>query len=131
VSTLAVISGLVGCLLVLNRWRAPASGGALDEFSTAALRTLLLLAAGLMLSLRPAASAIGRWRASAFLALGVTHGLLLQALVYHPWWGMTGRVTGPPIADSLLLGRSRPRLCSWRRPGRWPGPGAGRRARPS
>ncbi len=103
-STLAVISGLVGGFLVLNRWSAPAASGALDEFTTAALRTLLLLAAGLMLTLRPATTVIGRWRAPAFLALGVAHGLVLQALVLHPWWGMAERVTGPPIADSLLLG---------------------------
>ncbi len=104
VSTLAVISGLVGCFLVLNRWSAPVSGGALDDFTITALRSLLLLAAGLMLALRPAATAIGRWRAPAFLALGAAHGLVLQALVLHPWWGMAERVTGPPIADSLLLG---------------------------
>ncbi|MDP9104152.1 MAG: DUF2339 domain-containing protein, partial [Pseudomonadota bacterium] len=105
VSTLSVLSALLGAFLVVQCWSAPAEGAAgLDAFTAASLRTLLVLAAGVTLTLRGAATPLGRWRAPAFLAIGAAHGLLLEGLVLHPWWGFASPVAGPPIVDTLLLG---------------------------
>ncbi len=106
VSTLAVMSGLLGAFLVLQCWSATrlAMGGSTDAFSIAALRTLLILAAALMLSIRGGVTAIGRARAPAFLALGALHGVGLQVIAWHPWWGEVRLVMGPPVFDTLALG---------------------------
>jgi hypothetical protein len=107
ISTLAVMSALLGAFLVLRLWASPPdpSAAAFGPFVEAALRTLLLLAAGLALAVRGSASPFGRWRAPALLTLGAAHGLVAQGLVLHPWWGAAPRpVLGPPILDALALG---------------------------
>jgi uncharacterized membrane protein len=106
ISTLAVMSGLLGLFLVIQTLGVshPGAPASLDDFSRASIRTLLLLAAGLMLVLRGAATPLGRWRGPVFLAAGAAHGLLLEGLALHPWWGGTFAVVGPPVFDGLMLG---------------------------
>ena len=104
ISTLIVMTALLGAFLVIQTLGAAKGGLGLDDFTRASLRTLLLLAAGLMLSIRGAATPLGRARAPVFLALGALHGLFLQAISLHPWWGLGGAVAGPPVFDSLMLG---------------------------
>jgi uncharacterized membrane protein len=106
ISTLAVMTGLLGAFLALQAWAAPKLGAPawLDSFTLASLRTLLILAAGLMLSIRGAATPLGRIRAPVLLAVGAVHGFILQAIWFHPWWGVGGPVAGPPLADSLMPG---------------------------
>jgi uncharacterized membrane protein len=112
ISTSAVLSGLLGVFLVLQTLGASSSGGSglIDGFTEASLRTVLLLAAGLLLSIRGASTTLGRLRGPVLLGLGALHGLLLQALSLHPWWGDGGPVIGPPVFDSLMLGLLAPAL---------------------
>jgi uncharacterized membrane protein len=113
VSTAALLSALLGAFLVIQIWGRPQGDGptTLDPFAQASLRTLLLLAAGLVLALRGAATRFGRLRAPALLTLGTAHGLILQGLVLNPWWGpFDAPVTGPPGIDGLLLGLLAPAL---------------------
>lgn len=110
-STMAVITGLLGAFLTIQTLDSAGGRTAmLGDYVQASVRTLLLIAAGLMLALRGAATPLGRYRAPTLLALGVIHGLLLEALFLHPWWGLGGRVMGPPIFDSLFLGLFVPAL---------------------
>jgi len=111
-STLAILSALLGAFLVIQRFAAPAAGGvgSLDAFTAATFRTLLLLAAGMTLTFRGAATRFGLWRGPAFIALGALHGAVLQGLILHPWWGVAAPVWGPPGLDGLLLGFLTPAL---------------------
>jgi hypothetical protein len=110
-STLAVMTGLLGAFLVIQTLGQPKGGGAMmGAFAQASVRTLLLLAAGLMLTLRGAATPIGRFRAPVLLALGAAHGVLLEVLILNPWWGFGGHVAGPPLFDNLFLGLLAPGL---------------------
>lgn len=109
-STLAVLSGLLGAVLVLRAWTM-SHGATMSPFAEASLRTLLLLAAGLALSAAGSERPLGRWRGPVLLGIGLAHGLLLQGLVLHPWWGGAARaVSGPPVVDELLLGLLAPGL---------------------
>ena len=112
-STGAILSGLTGAFLVLRTLSVAVGGhGALlDPFTESSFRTILMLAAGLVLTVGRPSTVLGRVRAPALLAAGALHGLLLQAVLYHPWWGAFGAaVDGPPILDSLLLGLLAPAL---------------------
>ncbi len=109
-STLALLSGLLGAVLVL---RALVARGAapLDAFTEASLRSLLLLAAGLVAGGGgPGGSRLWRWRGPVLLGAGLLHATLLQLLVLHPWWGVGRPVLGPPVLDGLLLGLAAPAL---------------------
>jgi len=110
-STLVVMTGLLTLFLLLQTLHGAAGAAAsLDAFTRASIRTLLFLAAGLMLSIRSAATPLGRARAPALLAIGALHGVLLEVLVLHPWWGWGQPVVGPPVFDTLLLGLLAPAL---------------------
>jgi hypothetical protein len=111
-STSALVSALVTVFLVLRYLATARDDGSapLDLFSEAALRTLLLLAAGLVLSARGGAGRLARARGPVLLGLGALHGLLLGGLLLNPWWGWPGGsgdarapVGGPPLADTLAL----------------------------
>ncbi len=144
VSTTATVTGLLTLFLSL-RLLATANGHAaapLGPFTETALRTVLLLAAGLVLSVRGGPSTLSRWRGPVFLALGVAHGALLGGLLLNPWWGAPWwadwgsgwlpreRMAGPPVLDAIALAYLAPTLllaAAVRRPaGRpaWARPGA-------
>ncbi len=109
-STLAVLSGLLGAFLTLRAWTMT-HGAVVSPFAEASLRTLLLLSAGLALATFGSARPLGRWRGPLLLGIGLAHGLLLQGLVLHPWWGeRAAAVSGPPVIDELLLGLLAPGL---------------------
>lgn len=105
----ALLIGLAGIFVLIRLWSTAGAvgGGPLDPFMAAALRTVLILAAGLTAAqaVRADSSVIGRWRGQVLLGLGLAHGVLLQVLGYNPllaWW--TPAVAGPPLADALFLG---------------------------
>ncbi|MEH0197710.1 DUF2339 domain-containing protein [Caulobacter sp. CCNWLY153] len=97
-------------------------GGASTFLLEASLRTLILLAAGLVLVLRqgPVDGPLARWRTLLVVGAGLAHGLLLQGLVANPWWGMGEVPAGPPLFNTLLLSYLAPALllavAAWRRP---------------
>ena len=111
VSTLAVMTALLGAFQALEALAAPHSPLLLGEFARASTRTVLLVAAGLMLSIRGAATPLGRYRAPSFLALGALHGLLLEGLYFNPWWGAFAKpVVGSPVVDVIAIGLLAPGL---------------------
>jgi uncharacterized membrane protein len=63
-----------------------------------------------MLSIRGPSTPIGRWRAPVFLAIGALHGVGLEVIVLHPWWGAAKAVVGPPVFDGVMLGLIAPAL---------------------
>ncbi|PVM94155.1 DUF2339 domain-containing protein [Caulobacter endophyticus] len=88
----------------------------------ASLRTLILLAAGLVLVLRagPGDGPVARWRTLAAVAAGLAHGLLFQGLLANPWWGWGEVPAGPPLFNTLILSYLAPAVllavAAWRRP---------------
>ncbi|KSB90990.1 hypothetical protein AS593_12620 [Caulobacter vibrioides] len=88
----------------------------------ASLRTLILLAAGLVLVLRARADdgPVARWRTLAVVAAGLAHGLLFQGLLANPWWGLGEVPAGPPLFNTLILSYLAPAVlaavAAWRRP---------------
>jgi Predicted membrane protein (DUF2339) len=109
-STLALLSGLLGYFIAVRGLADVAAGAALDGFTQASLRSLVLLAAGLTLLSRGGTTPLGRWRGPVLLAAGAAHVVALQLFYFHPWWGEGRPVAGPPVADSLLLGLLAPAL---------------------
>jgi uncharacterized membrane protein len=108
-STGALLILLTGLFLVLRQQgMTDAVGGArLDPFFEASLRTLLILAAGLLSAqgVRDDARGIGRWRGAVLLLAGLFHGLLFELLLLNPLvldWRPA--VTGPRLFDSLAVG---------------------------
>lgn len=87
----------------------------------ASLRTLALLSAGLLLVLRqrPDDGPITRWRSVIVVTIGIAHGLLLQGLVWNPWWGAGETPAGPPVLNTLILSYLAPAgllaATAWRR----------------
>jgi len=116
ISTTALVSALLGAFLALQTFGWTGRGAErIDAFTEASLRTALMLTTGLILILRGFATRWGRTRALVILALGAAHGLFLQGLVLHPWWGWSAwtaprAVVGPPLVDGLLLGLLAPAL---------------------
>ncbi|WP_145998299.1 DUF2339 domain-containing protein [Caulobacter flavus] len=108
----------VGVHVVVVGKPGEGSGFLLD----ASLRTLILLAAGLVLVLRrrPDDGPVARWRTLIVIGAGLAHGLLLQGLVANPWWGLGEVPAGPPLLNTLLLSYLAPAMllavAAWRRP---------------
>ncbi len=96
-------------------------GQAEEGLLQASLRTLVLLSAGLLLVLRqrPDDGPITRYRTVVIVTLGVAHGLLLQGLVWNPWWGAGQAPAGPPLLNTLILSYLAPAglvtAIAWRR----------------
>ncbi len=120
VSTAVILTGLITSFLILRRLalRDAAGQPGIDLFTEAALRSLLLLTAGLGLTVRGGPTPFARARGPAFLALGAAHGLMISGLFINPWWGWPTdwggapplRVTGPPIVDEMTLAYLAPAL---------------------
>lgn len=75
------------------------------ELFEGALRTLILLSAGLILVMRqrPGDGPIARWRTIVVVGAGVVHGLFVQGLVWNPWWGAGAPPAGLPVVNTLVL----------------------------
>jgi uncharacterized membrane protein len=116
VSTSALVSGLLTAFLVLRLWAAPhgTEPALLDHATEAAFRTVLLLAAGLVLAVRGGASLFARARGPVFLGLGVVHGIALGVVAFNPWWGWATSarpaVPGPPVFDAIAVAYLAPAL---------------------
>jgi uncharacterized membrane protein len=107
ISTLAIMTTLLAAFQAIQAIFDPGHNATplLGSLAVASGRTVLLTTAGLMLSIRGAATPIGRFRAPVFLALGVVHGLLMEGLLLNPWWGAFAKpVFGPPIIDVIAIG---------------------------
>ncbi len=105
----ALLIGLASIFVLLRLWSTAGAvgGGTLDPFLESALRTVLILVAGLTSAqaVRADSSLIGRWRGQVLLLLGVSHGVVCQVVAANPlhaWWKPA--VAGPPLADSLFVG---------------------------
>jgi len=115
---LIVLLALFAALHVLLP--GPHATGA-DDLLEASLRTLMLLSTGLLLVLRqrPDDGPITRWRTIIVVTAGVIHGLLLQGLVWSPWWGLGEPPVGPPALNTLILSYLAPAglltAIAWRR----------------
>jgi len=114
-STGALLIGLTGTFLILRQqgMAGALGGGALDPYFEASLRSVLILAAGLMSAqaARADASLIGRWRGQVLLLAGLAHGVAFELLLRNPLildW--KPRVAGPRIFDSLAVGFLAPAL---------------------
>lgn len=100
---------------------AGARGEAVDGLLEASLRTLVMLGAGLLLVMRqrPDDGPISRWRTVIVVSLGIGHGLLLQGLIWNPWWGAGHPPAGPPVLNTLILSYLAPAglvaAIAWRR----------------
>ncbi|MDG2530859.1 DUF2339 domain-containing protein [Caulobacter endophyticus] len=113
---------LLGLFIGLHVVVVGKPGAAATFLLESSLRTLILLAAGLVLVLRqgPGDGPLARWRTLLVVGAGVAHGLLLQGLVANPWWGMGEVPAGPALLNTLLLSYLAPALllavAAWRRP---------------
>jgi len=120
VSTTALLTGLATAFLLFRQWATGLGheAAALDSLTEAALRTQLLLAAGLVLSIRGGASRLARVRGPIFLAAGAVHGFLIGVVALNPWFQTASLVAGPPVLDSLALAYLAPALllgaAAWR-----------------
>jgi uncharacterized membrane protein len=122
-STAALLVLLTGLFLILHALLAqfgpPAA--ARNILLESALRTALILAAGLLLAVRgrPDDGPIARRRLIGVTTLGAVHGLLTAGLVLNPWWGLGELAGGLPVLNDLILAFLAPALLlaatAWRR----------------
>jgi uncharacterized membrane protein len=112
--TAAILIALTGVMLLLRFWGSQGAGGwRLDPFAEAGLRTISIVAAGVLsaMAVRDDSHPISRWRGHVLLALGLAHAMLFQVLIFDPLWAWwTPAVSGPPLVDSLGLGFLGPAL---------------------
>lgn len=113
-STAALLALLTGLFLILHtllaRLGPPAASG--NILLEAALRTVLVLAAGLLLAVRgrPDDGPIARIRLIVVTSAGALHGLLTAGLVMNPWWGVGVLAGGLPVLNDLILAFLAPAL---------------------
>lgn len=119
-AALAVL--LTGLFIALQVAFAGTEGQAgSGELFEGALRTLILLSAGLILIMRQRLDdgPIARWRAVVIVGAGVVHGLFVQGLVWNPWWGAGAPPAGLPVLNTLILPFLAPAILlaatAWRR----------------
>ncbi len=100
---MVLVTGVfIGLHVVLAGADPRAAAGGLFESS---LRTLVLLAAGLLLVARQRDDdgPIARMRTVVVVGAGLAHGLLAQGLVWNPWWGAGAAPVGLPVINTLLV----------------------------
>lgn len=98
----ALLIALTGAFVLLRVWASGPESG-VDPLTEDALRTILLMASGL-LSARVSTSGswLSRWRPHVFLGAGLIHAVITSVLLDNPMWGAVS-VQGPPVLDSLAL----------------------------
>lgn len=102
-SLLVLLTGLfIGLHVLLSGVEDGAGSGGLFE---GAMRTLLLLSAGVLLVLREGSDdgPIARWRTILVVGAGIAHAILVQGLVWNPWWGGGAPPLGLPVLNTLML----------------------------
>lgn len=106
-STAALLALLTGAFLILHALlaRLSPSTASPNVLLESALRTALVLAAGLLLAVRgrPDDGPIARWRLILVTTIGAVHGLLTGGLVLNPWWGLGELSGGLPVLNDLIL----------------------------
>lgn len=110
-SSAAILTILLGAFLGL-RWLASGGAGAsLDTFTENALRALMLIAAGYIVTPRSDAP-IGRIAAArghVLMGAGLIMAVLTAGLTLNPWWGVeAARIIGPPIFNAQALAFAAP-----------------------
>ncbi|MCC7266499.1 MAG: DUF2339 domain-containing protein, partial [Caulobacteraceae bacterium] len=110
--TAALLIALLGGFLLIQRAFLGDQAQTLGPLMAAALRTLLMLAAALLLAWRAREDDgwLARWRLPALLAAGLGYGAVAQGLAFNPWWGGGEAPLGPPLANSLTLAYLAPAL---------------------
>lgn len=101
-SLMVLLTGLfIGLHVLPAGVKGDASGGLFES----ALRTVLLLAAGVLLVSRQRSDdgPIARWRTIIVVGAGILHGLLMQALIWNPWWGVGAAPVGLPVLNTLII----------------------------
>ena len=114
---------LIGLLAVFAALHVLLGGGRTQDggLLEASLRTVALLSTGLLLVLRQREDdgPITRWRTVVVVSVGLIHGVLLQGLVWNPWWGAGEPATGLPVLNTLILSYLAPAALltaiAWRR----------------
>lgn len=103
--TAALLVALLGAFLLLNRLLAGADPQVAGMLMMSSLRSLILLAAGLLLAIRAREddSALVRFRLLAVLGAGVAHAVLMQVFAFNPWWGFGENPVGVIGLNSLLV----------------------------
>ncbi|RZJ04881.1 MAG: DUF2339 domain-containing protein [Brevundimonas sp.] len=99
----ALLTGLfIGLQVLLSGVDDRAASGGLFE---ASLRTLLLLGAGLLLTVRQKADdgPIARWRTPIVIGLGLVYAACAQGLAWNPWWGAGAPPVGVPVINTLMI----------------------------
>jgi uncharacterized membrane protein len=100
---MVLLTGLfIGLHVILTGAQPDAASGGLFE---ASLRTLLVLAAGVLLVSRQRADdgPIARWRTGIVVCAGAIHGLFVQGLLWNPWWGLGAPPVGLPVLNTLIV----------------------------
>ena len=108
----ALLIALFGGFLMIHRALAGGEAQGLGPLMAASLRSLLLLAAALLLAWRARADdgLLARLRLPILLVGGLAHATVCQALVLNPWWGLGEAPLGPPLVDTLTLAYLAPAL---------------------
>ena len=113
-STAALLVLLTGLFLILHTLLAKLGPPAVarDVLLESALRTALILAAGLLLAMRGRVDdgPIARWRLIGVTTVGALHGVLAAGLVLNPWWGLGHLAGGLPVFNDLILAFLAPAL---------------------
>ena len=100
---IALLTGLfIGLQVTLAGVDGRIAGDALFE---ASLRTVILLAVGLVLTMRQRVDdgPIARGRTLLVVGLGVAHGVFAQGLFWNPWWGQGAAPLGVPVVNTLMI----------------------------
>lgn len=107
--TLAILTGLLGALLLLHFYAAGA--GRLDALSENAMRALMLIAAGFVAIPRQGQTPgmIARWRGHVLMLAGLLYALLASVFSFNPWWGAEpAQVAGAPLFNIQALAFAAP-----------------------
>jgi uncharacterized membrane protein len=100
---MVLLTGLfIGLHVILSGTDPEAASGGLFE---GGLRTVVLLGAGLLLVVRQREDhgPLARGRTLAVVGAGLVHGLLVQGLVWNPWWGAGAAPLGLPVINTLMI----------------------------
>lgn len=110
-SSAAILTILLGAFLGLRWLASGGAGAALDPFTENALRALMLIAAGYIVTPRSDAPVgrIGAMRGHVLMGAGLIMAVLTAGLTLNPWWGVEAtRILGPPILNAQALAFAAP-----------------------
>lgn len=107
-STTAVVTGLTVCFLALHLLVTVGAGARLGDFTAEGLRTDMLMATGLALTVRGGSSVLARARGPVFVFLGLAHGVYFGLTGDDAVWKEVYR--SPPLLDAFTVAQLAPAL---------------------